>query len=89
MCFLETRSAFPSITKEFYSPDPNIIKRDENGNWPSKGRQMGEVSNLITDMTLKGASQSEIAKAVKHSMVVIDTEKHNLVQTNYIWSGVS
>ena len=64
--------------KEYYSPDPNIIKRDENGNWPSKGRQMGEVSNLITDMTLKGASQSEIAKAVKHSMVVIDTEKHNL-----------
>lgn len=65
-------------SKEYYSPDPNIIKRDEYGNWPSKGRQMGEVSNLITDMTLKGASQSEIAKAVKHSMVVIDTEKHNL-----------
>lgn len=64
--------------KDYYSPDPNIIKRDEHGDWPSKGRQMGEVSNLITDMTLKKASQSEIARAVKHSMVVIDTEKHNL-----------
>ena len=43
-----------------------------------KGRQMGEVSNLITDMTIKGASPSEIASAVKHSMVVIDAEKHSL-----------
>lgn len=43
-----------------------------------KGRQMGDVSNLITDMTIKGASPSEIAKAVKHSMVVIDAEKHGL-----------
>lgn len=39
---------------------------------------MGVVSNLITDMTIKGASQSELARAVKHSMVVIDSEKHNL-----------
>ena len=64
--------------KDYYSPDPKIIKRNENDDWPSKGRQMGEVSNLITDMTLKKASESEIARAVKHSMVVIDTEKHNL-----------
>lgn len=41
-------------------------------------KQMGMVSNLITDMTLKGASESEIARAVKHSMVVIDAEKHKL-----------
>lgn len=40
--------------------------------------EMGMVSNLITDMTIKGASQSEIARAVKHSMVVIDAEKHGL-----------
>lgn len=40
--------------------------------------EMGKVSNLITDMTLKGATQDEIAKAVKHSMVVIDAEKHKL-----------
>ena len=42
------------------------------------GTQMGIVSNLITDMTLKGASQDELARAVRHSMVVIDAEKHGL-----------
>lgn len=44
----------------------------------TKGFQMGDVSNLITDMTIGGASNDEIARAVKHSMVVIDAEKHNL-----------
>lgn len=44
----------------------------------TKQREMGVVSNLITDMTLRGASQSELARAVKHSMVVIDSEKKNL-----------
>lgn len=41
-------------------------------------RQMGEISNLITDMALKGATEPEIARAVKHSMVVIDAAKHKL-----------
>lgn len=41
-------------------------------------KQMGIVSNLITDMTLKGADKTEIIRAVKHSMVVIDAEKHKL-----------
>lgn len=40
--------------------------------------QMGVISNLITDMTLKGATQDELARAVRHSMVVIDAEKHKL-----------
>jgi predicted transcriptional regulator len=40
--------------------------------------EMGKISNLITDMTLKGATQEELARAVRHSMVVIDAEKHNL-----------
>ena len=44
----------------------------------AKQTQMGIVSNLITDMTIKGASDAEIARAVKHSMVVIDAEKHSL-----------
>lgn len=43
-----------------------------------KGNEMGAVSNLITDMTLKGADIKEIERAVKHSMVVIDAEKHKL-----------
>ena len=40
--------------------------------------EMGKISNLITDMTLKGATESELARAVRHSMVVIDAEKHKL-----------
>ena len=41
-------------------------------------KQMGVISNLITDMTLAGATQDELAAAVRHSMVVIDAEKHKL-----------
>lgn len=44
----------------------------------TKQTKMGEVSNLITDMTIKGATPDELARAVRHSMVVIDSEKHNL-----------
>ena len=40
--------------------------------------EMGMISNLITDMTLKGATDDELAAAVRHSMVVIDAEKHKL-----------
>ena len=42
------------------------------------GTQMGVISNLITDMTLAGANDDELARAVRHSMVVIDAEKHKL-----------
>ena len=41
-------------------------------------KEMGVVSNLITDMTLRGANDEELAAAVRHSMVVIDAEKHKL-----------
>lgn len=41
-------------------------------------REMGDISNLITDMTIRGANDAEIARAVRHSMVVIDAEKHGL-----------
>lgn len=40
--------------------------------------EMGKISNLITDMTLRSATQDELARAVRHSMVVIDAEKHHL-----------
>lgn len=43
-----------------------------------KQKEMGDVSNLIADMTIQGAPHSEIARAVRHSMVVIDSEKHTL-----------
>lgn len=70
----------------------DAVETDANGNkhYYRKGKefkvmtsdntqkQMGVVSNLITDMTLLGATEKEIARAVKHSMVVIDAEKHKL-----------
>lgn len=56
-------------------PDDSTIKRMDAR---TKGIQMGLVSNLITDMTFKGATETELARAVRHSMVVIDGEKHNL-----------
>ena len=40
--------------------------------------EMGKISNLITDMTLANATDDELARAVRHSMVVIDAEKHKL-----------
>lgn len=43
-----------------------------------KQTEMGKVSNLITDMTIRGATHDELARAVRHSMVVIDAEKHKL-----------
>ena len=43
-----------------------------------KGTEMGMVANLITDMTLQGCSPDELARAIKHSMVVIDAPKHKL-----------
>lgn len=44
----------------------------------TKQTEMGKVSNLITDMSLHGANADELARAVRHSMVVIDAEKHYL-----------
>ena len=61
--------------KEKYGPDSTTqpYKRMKNTQ-----TEMGKVSNLITDMTLKGATEDELSRAVRHSMVVIDAEKHNL-----------
>lgn len=41
-------------------------------------KQMGVVTNLITDMTIGGATPDELTRAIKHSMVIIDSEKHKL-----------
>ena len=58
-------------------PEVGKPKKD-GGDGFRKGFEMGSVSNLITDMTLAGASKEELTKAVKHSQVVIDAEKHQL-----------
>lgn len=60
-----------------YPGYPGMKKVGEPGGG-SKQQLMGDVSNLITDMSALGAPPNEIARAVKHSMVVIDAEKHGL-----------
>ena len=79
-------------TKLDYGPDPKESYTDKNGvdHYVRAGReykimgdgltqtQMGIISNLITDMTLGGATPEELARATKHSMVVIDAAKHKL-----------
>ena len=80
--------------KQLQGFDPKVeyatIKGDDGNYYNSRGdkvrlmtkrgtqMEMGIISNLITDMTLGGASDDEKARAVKHSMVVIDAEKHKL-----------
>lgn len=67
--------------KDLEDFDPKIYKLPDSAP-PVKNRtkqnQMGQVTNLITDMTVGGAGFDEICRAVKHSMVVIDSEKHHL-----------
>ena len=60
--------------------DPSSAYPERPGMKVMKNTQteMGKISNLITDMTILGASQDELAAAVRHSMVVIDAEKHRL-----------
>ena len=67
-----------------FDPDqyqlPHDAPKVDKAHGFNKQREMGDISNLITDMTIKGAgaNMDEIARAVKHSMVVIDAEKHHL-----------
>lgn len=41
-------------------------------------KEMGIISNLITDMTIQGATEDELARATRHANCVIDAEKHKL-----------
>ena len=80
--YLEGLKNFDAFTLYERSPDdPRCTGKDRDGKIGdrfNKGLQMGKVSNLITDMTLQGAPLEDVEKAVKHAMVVIDAEKHNL-----------
>lgn len=64
--------------KEQYGPDTYAGKNVRLMTKKGTQTQMGIISNLITDMTLAGAKEHELAAAVRHSMVVIDAEKHKL-----------
>lgn len=66
------------------------IKKDSDGNdhyyrnghefktMKKTDNEMGMISNLISDMTIAGAPPEDLERAVRHSMVVIDAEKHHL-----------
>lgn len=69
--------ALKNFDTDDYQLPPDAPKVDAKHGF-RKQFQMGTVSNLITDMTIKGADTEEIARAVKHSMVIIDAEKHHL-----------
>lgn len=74
----------PDGKKRYYRGDKEVkIMKNTN-------TQMGIISNLITDMTLGGASPDELAAAVRHSMVVIDAEKHKLdYKQSYIDNNIA
>lgn len=67
----DPKMAYPERPGMKYMKDPKTGK-------DATQSEMGKISNLITDMTLAGASQDELARAVRHSMVVIDAGKHML-----------
>lgn len=71
----DPKMSYGTIQKEdgYYSASGKKIKVMKNTQ-----TEMGKVSNLITDMTLRGATEDELVRAVRHSMVVIDAEKHKL-----------
>lgn len=75
---IRTKDPLPGLkgfdTKEAYPGYPGMKLISEK----EKNKQMGITTNLITDMTLKGATDEELTRAVKHSMVIIDSEKHGL-----------
>lgn len=61
--------------KEIYKKGPDEVETKGHFNTQM---QMGIISNLVTDMTIKGADDEELARATRHALVVIDAEKHNL-----------
>lgn len=78
--------------KDLENFDPKIYQNKSLPEMKTKTRntEMGKVSNLITDMTIKGASPDELARAVKHSMVVIDAKKHSLdYKKSYVDNGIA
>lgn len=66
--------------KKEYAIDRSDPEQAKIKRMTPKGKQveMGKITNLITDMTIKLAPAEDIERAVRHSMVVIDAEKHDL-----------
>lgn len=63
-------------SKSYRIPKGNTTtKRMTEANTQS---EMGKITNLISDMTVRGAGTDKLSRAIRHSMVVIDAEKHEL-----------
>ena len=75
---INTADALPGL-KGF---DSKSYKTDDTSKWLKKksqsGALMGEVTNLITDMSFQNPTTDELERAVRHSMVAIDAYKHHL-----------
>lgn len=87
-----SRGSLPGLKdydpKNIYSPpsdyDPKLVaagKQKQPYRMMKKEEiemEMGLITNLVTDMQLLGANDDEVARAVRHSMTVIDAHKHKL-----------
>ena len=89
---IQTRPLMDSLRNfepDMYQLPPDAPKVDKAHGF-NKQLEMGLVSNLITDMTIKQATLEEISRAVKHSMVIIDAEKHHLDwRQSYLDNGIA
>lgn len=70
----DAKTAYP------YVPGMKLMKDEDRGTDNTQA-EMGRISNLITDMTLGGANDDELARAVRYSQCVIDAGKHKLNYT--------
>lgn len=85
----DMRNFSPSIY-ELPEGAPKVGPKAKGGDGFNTQKEMGMISNLITDMTQKGATLEEICRATKHSMVVIDAEKHQYdYKQSYIDNGIA
>ena len=88
---IKTMNALPGL-KDF---EPKKIYHNDPPNYPlmtkkQTQQEMGKITNLIADMQIKGAPWEDVEKAVKHSMVVIDAEKHELdYKRSYEENGIA
>lgn len=69
---LEGLRGFDAKAEYPYRPGMKHLTKSQTQN------EMGVISNLITDMTIKGATDEELTRAVKYAQTVIDADKHNL-----------
>lgn len=69
------------MPKELEGFNPKSYKMEDDVpriKYKTMQSEMGKVTNLIMDMTVAGATPTEIAYATRHSMVTIDSYKHHL-----------